>query len=236
MALLTGQNVCDTVAFRIANRLPANGTGAGSIIECANLALGLISSAASWTWDQTSGTVSLSGDAVVLSGADTGKEFAFFNSADNGLTGNRIERARTSDTLAASTGYFGASSTTKYNTYRVGADSSGFTYDPYIIFYPQLGQSGNTFVWGIWNLTPPVLVYGANPTVRWTVKSMDQLLIDLTEAYVKKILGMAGWDTTWSDCIKRIGDFRITFSEQRENTGPDIEGDIAAKEKQAGRD
>jgi hypothetical protein len=231
MANLSGQNVCDTVAFRISNRLAANGSGAGSIIECANLALGLISSAASWTWDQTSsGGLTVVSDSTTMTGADIGKEFAFFNVS----SGTRIERARASDTFSASTAYLNAQSATAYNTYRLSVDS--FSGDAFAYFFPTRSYTGNTQVSGVWNLVPPVLVYGASPTVRWNIKAMDQLLIDLTEAYVKKILGMAGWDTTWSDCIKRIGDFRITFSEQRENTGPDIEGDLAAKEKQAGRD
>src|ERR1700690_859230 len=50
-AVLNGQNVCDEVAFRIGNRLPANGTGAGSIINFTNDVLGLIGASASWVWD-----------------------------------------------------------------------------------------------------------------------------------------------------------------------------------------
>jgi hypothetical protein len=40
----------------------------------------------------------------------------------------------------------------------------------------------------------------------------------------------------YADCVKRIGEFRVTYSSQRENTGPDVESDISTKEKQTGRD
>jgi hypothetical protein len=234
MSLLNGQNVCDTVAFRIAGRLPANGTGAGSIIECANQALGLISSAASWDWDQTTGTVSLSNDTAILTGADIGKEFAFFNA-----NGTRIERARQSDAFSASTGYLNvASSGTSalYNTFRLAVDSGGFTYNPFVVFSPALGLSGSIYVNGTWHNVPPVLTYSSSPTVRWIATAMDQLLVDLTEAIVKRVTGLAGWDVMYADCVKRIGEFRVTYSSQRENTGPDAESDISAKEKSTGRD
>jgi hypothetical protein len=228
---LNGQNVCDTVAFRISNRLAANGTGAGSIIECCNFALGLISAAASWEWDQSSPFLTLASDAVIITGADMGKEMAFFNT-----NGTRIERAKTSDTLSASLGYINAGTTTMYNTYRVQADIAGATLDPQVSFFPQRGGTGLGPVQAVIHLSPPVLVYGSAPTVRWTVKSMDMLLIDWTEAYVKKILGMAGWEVTWGDCQKRVGDFMTTYSSQRENTGPESESEGAAQEKMIGRD
>ncbi len=231
MALLNGQNVCDTVAFRVSNRIAANSTGAGSIIECANLALGLISSAASWEWDQTSITVATPSDSYTLTGGDTGKEIAVFNS----VNGTRIERAKTSDAYSASTGYVnsGGAGGLLYNTYRLSVDSGGGTYDPNIVLFPS-GVSGNIKL--IYHLVPPVLTYGAAPTVKWTVKAMDMVLIDLTEAYVKKVLGMAGWETTWSDCIKRISEFKTTYSAQRENTGPADETEESSKEKMMGRD
>jgi hypothetical protein len=230
MALLNGQNVCDTVAFRISNRLAANGTGAGSIIECANLALGLISSAASWTWDQTVPLVSITADiSAPIVGADPGKEIMFFNP-----NGTRIERTRASDFYSASQGYLNTQATSAYNTFFLVVDSGGSTYDPVVRFYPQRSYTGTLSA--VVHLVPPVLVYGVSPTVRWTVKAMDQLLIDLTEAYVKRILGMAGWDILWSDCIKRISEFKTTYSSQRENTGPADETKEAEQEKMTGRD
>ena len=235
MALLNGQNVCDTVAFRISNRLPANGTGAGSIIECANQALGLISSAASWVWEQqaTSFLVAagtpVTGDGITLTGADTGKEIALFNSVNN----TRIERSKTSDTLSGSFGYINTVSAL-YNTFRV-AIVAGINNDPIAWLYPGLGATGYN-VYGIWHSTPPVLTYNSSPTVLWKPPAMDMLLIDLTEAIVKRVLGLAGWDVMYADCVKRIGEFRVTYSSQRENTGPDSESDISAKEKQTGRD
>ena len=224
-AQLSGQNVCDTVAFRIANRLPANGTGAGSIIECGNQALGLISSAGSWVWDQQQ-VNGVTGDFTTIVGCDAGKEIACFNNPN----GTRIERAKNSDALSASIGYINTSSTL-YNTFRV--NTAG---DPYIQFYPLYGNTGPGFVFIIISLIRPVLAYAGTPTVRWTVTAMDQLLIDLTEAIVKRVLGLAGWDVMYADCVKRIGEFRVTYSSQRENTGPDVESDISTKEKQTGRD
>ena len=231
MALLSGLNVCDTVAFRIANRLPANGTGAGSIIECANQALGLISSSGSWVWDLAIAVgLNLTSDLAIVSNCDSGKEIACFNLAN----GTRIEKAKTSNLLSASTGYVNTSSTL-YNTFYVNT-SGGTVQDPVLTFYPPQGNSGGAFVSAVYHLIPPVLFYVAGSNVRWTVTAMDQLLIDLTEAIVKRVLGMAGWDVMYADCVKRIGEFRVTYSSQRENTGPDAESDISAKEKQTGRD
>jgi hypothetical protein len=229
---LNGQNVCDTVAFRIANRLPANGTGAGSIIECANQALGLISSAGSWVWDQTSlaGYPLVSDMATLSPSGDIGKEIACFNLSN----GTRIERAKNSDRLSASTGYINTSSTL-YNTFYLFSQA-GTGGDPFVMFYPSYGNTGYSFVAITYHLTPTVLTYGVSPAVRWTITAMDQLLIDLTEAIVKRVLGLAGWDVMYADCVKRIGEFRVTYSSQRENTGPDSESDISAKEKQTGRD
>jgi hypothetical protein len=241
MALLNGQNVCDTVAFRISNRLAANGTGAGSIIECCNFALGLISAAASWDWDQLNSAqpnaIAIVNDVAVLTGADPGKEMAFFNAS-----GSRIERSKLSDSWSGSIGYVNVQQglstvlSNSYNTFRLSPDTVGATYDPSITFYPTRAYTGSGTVTGLYHLVPPVLVYNTTPTVRWTVKAMDMLLADWTEAYVKKILGMAGWEVTWGDCQKRVGEFMTTYSSQRENTGPESESEGAAQEKQLGRD
>jgi hypothetical protein len=231
MALLTGQNVCDEVAFRISNRLPAGGTGAGSIINCANRVLGLISSAGSYSWEQTTLTgVTATGDSLTLNNCDSGKEMAFFNNPN----GTQIVRAKVSDTFTASANFVGLTTTVPiYNTYRLSADTSGLTYVPIAYFFPQTG--GNP-VNAIYHVLPPTLVYGANPTVQWQQACMDMLLIDWTEAYVKRVLQMAQWDTIWADCIKRVDEYRVTYASQRENTGPEKEQEIMAVDKAGGRD
>jgi hypothetical protein len=152
----------------------------------------------------------------------------FFNA-----NGSRIERVKTSDFFSASQGYINAQTTTTYNTFYLLTDAA--TGDPVIRFFPQRAFTG-TLAAGVVHLRPPVLVYAATPAVRWTVPSMDMLLIDLTEASVKRFLGMAGWDVMWSDCIKRISEFKVTYSSQRENTGPADETTDSAQEKMVGRD
>ena len=226
-----GNTVCDEVAFRLSNRLAANGTGAGSIINQANYALGLISSAASWVWDQSTPSLTLTSDiSAPITGADPGKEMQFFNA-----NGTRIERVKASDAFSASVGYVNTQGATVYNTFYMITDGFG-TGDPVIRFTPARAFTGAFPGFAIVHSRPPVLVYGASPNVRWTVPAMDMLLIDLTEASVKRFLGMAGWDILWSDCIKRISEFKVTYSSQRENTGPADETQEVEQEKMTGRD
>jgi hypothetical protein len=235
MALLTGQQVCDEVAFRLNNRIAANSTGAGSIINSANRMLGFISSSGSFVWEQVSGALNVvagtpnSGDSAPIAGCDSGKEIALFNQSN----GTRIERARTSDTISSSTGYLNVA-TGVYNTFRLSV--AGLNLDPVVYLYPGQGLSGLTLITAVWHVQPPTLLYATSPTVLWNNPAMDMLLIDWTEADVKRKLGMAGWDVLWADCIKRIGEFRITYSSQRENTGPETESKVATEEKQVGRD
>jgi hypothetical protein len=230
VALLTGQNVCDEVALRISNRVAANSSGAGSIINCANRVLGMIASAGSYSWEQTSDSASTTSDSYSPANCDAGKEMAFFNA-----NGTQIVRAKTSDTLTAAANFTGLPTANLYNTFRLSADTTGLTYQPKVFFFPQYGPTSISFT-AIYHLIAPTLVYGASPTVQWIYPDMDMLLIDWTEAYVKKIYGMAGWGETWADCVKRVGEYRVTYASQRENTGPQVEEQIMVQEKTTGRD
>jgi hypothetical protein len=219
---LSGQQVCDEVAWRIQNRIAANSSGAGSIINFANDALGLISSAASWTWDQTTagGVTPGSGTGFLPTGntptLDPGKKIACFNS--NTLTA--IVKVTQDDYEAVAAGYANVTGI-EYNAFRLWTDSSFNGYAVGLAFYPPLGPGQTVDVF--YHLLPPVLVYGGSPTVRWTMPEMDALLKDWTTAIAMKWLSMSGWDTTWADCLGRVGEFRRKFTTERINTGPEDE-------------
>lgn len=228
MANLNGQQVCDEVAWRIANRLAANGTGAGSIINFTNDILGLIGSASSWVWDQTSqaNTPSIGGILSGLANLDLGKKISVFNQ-----DGTPVEKIDQAAYLSAAQGYVGVNSQfpLSYNVFRTLVDSI----DPSIIYiqlYPALSPAW--FVTAYYHYTQPVLVYGANPTVRWTISAMDALLKDWVTAKVKMTLGMSGGEAEWGDCMGRIKEFRRMYTTERENTGPEDEAATEVQSKQ----
>lgn len=224
MALLNGQNVCDEVAWRIQNRIAASSTGAGSLISMTNDALSLISSAGSWVWDTTSIT-----NATALQCApfvvpiDLGKKITVLNS----LTSTPIVKITQDDNEAAGAGYANVTGT-EYNVFRTYSDS--VTGNGGLLFYPN-AVGGNIDVF--YHQLPPVLVYGAFPTVRWTVSQMDALLKDWTTAIAMKWLGMTGWDTNWADCLQRVGTLNRMYTTERINTGPEAETTAAVGEKNA---
>ena len=223
-AILNGQNVCDEVAFRIANRLPANGTGAGSIINFTNDILGLIGASASWIWDKQatySVSVPASPSIVSLGTADLGKKIAVFNSA----TQTPIVQVMQNDLGSSSAGYIGVGS--DLNAFTLSVDPG--TLLPFLLFYPpSIGGTIDLF----YHLCPPVLTYGVSPTVRWAgVYGMDALLKDWATAATKKYLELSGWDTSWADCLGRLGEFRRMYTTERENTGPADEATNAVQDK-----
>jgi hypothetical protein len=216
---LSGNTVCDEVAIRIANRLAANGSGAGSIINFTNDALGLISAASSWVWDQTlaTGILPVGGGLVSYTSVpnmDLGKKIAVWDSG----TGVPIGRSDQGDYQSAGAGYVLPSSPI-YNTFRVSTDSS--TTNPILYMLPSGTSPSNVDI--SYHFMPPVLVYGPNPSVRWQISAMDALLKDWATAMTMQWLKMAGWDTLWADCLGRIKEFRRMYSTERENTGPEDE-------------
>lgn len=220
MAQLNGQNVCDEVAFRIANRLAANGTGAGSIINYTNDILGLIGSAASWVWDQTSIINTDQAGLLSLTNCDHGKKISIFDTASK----QPIVRVDQDDYSASGAGYVGTDNT--YNTFRLQVNTF-ITNDALIQLFPTTA-TGNVDIY--YHFTQPVLTYGSSPTVRWTVSAMDALLKDWVTAKVKMVLGLSGGEAEWGDCMGRIKEFRRMYTTERENTGPE---DEAASERQS---
>ena len=225
---LSGQNVCDEVAFRIMNRLPANGTGAGSIINFTNDCLGLITSSGSWVWDQTS-VLATAGASLLstLSGfgnVDVGKKISIFDS----ITGAPIVRVTQDDYSASASGYIGVQSSTSYNTFRTLIDS--FNSAGTAELFPA-SASANVDVYYHKLMTP--LLYAGSPTVRWTVAEMDDLLKDWTTAKAMKWLELSGWDVTWADCLGRLGELRRMYTTEREDMGPEDEAKKAVIEKNA---
>lgn len=222
MALLNGQTLCDEVAWRIQNRLAASGTGAGSIINYANDVLGLISSAGSWVFDQTS-ILNFDPTSGVITNMDVGKKISAFNFS----TGTPVVRVDQDDYKSSSAGYVGTGN--DFNTFRIQVDASGGTYAGTIQTFPN--GNGINMLDIYYHLIPPTLVYGPSPTVRWTIQEMDDLLKDWTEAKVKQKLGMAGWDTLWADCLGRVKELRKMYTTERINTGPQDEaaGNMAEK-------
>lgn len=224
MALLTGQNVCDEVAFRISHRLAANGSGAGSIINFTNDTLGLICSAGSWVFDQTSslGTNVTNGIAI-LSTMDVGKKISVFETS----TGAPIVRATQDDYTSSYSGYVGVASATSFNTFRTLVNSGGLTYEGMILLLPPITGTIDVY----YHFVPPTLVYGASPTVRWTIPEMDDLLKDWATAKTMKWLGMSGWDLTWADCMGRLAELRRMYTTEREDMGPEDEAKSVRMEK-----
>ena len=222
-AVLNGQNVCDEVAFRIGNRLPANGTGPGSIINFTNDVLGLIGASASWVWDLlTVAGINVASGFNPASQIDTGKEISVFETN----TGRPVNRLMQADTYAASSGYVGVGAN-DVNGFQIYIDSGTLT--PALAFYP-VGCSGTVYI--MYHQYPPVLVYGSSPTVRWVgIYGMDMLLKDWATANVMKYLNMSGWDTLWADCMGRLGEFRRMYTTERENMGPEDEAPKVVQEK-----
>ena len=227
MSNMTGQNVCDEVAFRIANRLPANGSGAGSIINFTNDTLGLIGASASWVWDEyhgysvavsaVSNTVNLGSNTI-----DLGKKIAVFDSA----TRVPIVRVDQDAWGSASVGYVGTDA--KLNAFQLFVDAGGLL-TANLLFFP-FGVGGTVDI--SYHLIPPVLTYGSSPTVRWVgIYGMDMLLKDWATANVMKYLNMSGWDTLWADCMGRLGEFRRMYTTERENMGPEDEAPKVVQEK-----
>ena len=223
MALLTGQNVCDEVAWRIQNRIAANSSGAGSLISMTNDALGLISAAGSWVWDMTYST-NLNLTSISLQFGvqppDFGKKITLLNTA----TQTPIVRITQDDAGAAGAGYANVS----------GTDANAFmTYitfgNPQLIIVPNVAATMDIY----YHQLPPTLVYGASPTVRWSISEMDALLKDWTTAFAMKWCGLSGWDTTWADCIGRVGTLARMYTTERINTGPESETTAAVGEKNA---
>lgn len=229
MANLNGQQVADEVAFRISNRLSAS---TAQMMTYINDSLALITSAASWVWDQTTFLAigGSGGPPATLTGCDPGKQISVFNST----TRTRVERVRAGEAFDSVAGYINvgqAAPNFQINTYRLTTTPPNS--EPYLELYPTPGVGQTVDV--IAHLKAPTLVYGSSVTVRWTVPEMDDLLRDLTESKVKRILGMAGWDILLADCRARIGEYKVMYSSERENTGTNDETKIVAEEKQTGR-
>ena len=223
-AVLNGQNVCDEVAFRIGNRLPANGTGAGSIINFTNDVLGLIGASASWVWDLVTvpswNVTSTFGPANQI---DPGKEISVFE-VNSGRPVNKLMQA---GTFSDSSGYIGVG-TNDVNGFVPYTDVLG-TLTVSLAFYPA-GCTGTVSIQ--YHLCPPVLTYGATPTVRWVgIYGMDALLKDWATANTMKYLNLAGWDTMWADCLGRLGEFRRMYTTERENLGPEDEAAKVVQDK-----
>lgn len=223
MANLSGQNVCDEVAFRISNRLAANGTGAGSIINFTNDILGLISSAGSWVWDQTSITGATPANLLALSNCDVGKKISIFNS----LTGTPVGRVTQDEYASSSVGYVGIGATPDWNTFRTTFDS--FSQTGIVQLFGDPSAAGNVDIY--YHLLPPTLVYGASPTVRWTSTEMNDLIKDWTTAKSMQWLNLAGWDAAWVDCKGRLGELRRMYTTERIDMGPEDEAKGAMAEK-----
>lgn len=224
MANLSGQNVCDEVAFRISNRLAANGSGAGSLINFTNDCLGLITASASWVWDQTSAINIASSSLAFLVNIDVGKKISLFNTSSK----TPIVKVSQDEYLSSSAGYINTG--TDWNSFRTQWDSFGSV--GLVELFP-LGGAGSVDIY--YSMIPPVLVYGATPTVRWNSTEMDDLLKDWTTAKAMKWLGMAGWDVTWADCLGRLAEMRRMYTTERIDMGPEDEAKSAVAEKQLGR-
>ncbi len=231
MAGMNGQQVCDEVAFRIANRLPANGSGAGSIINFTNDVYGLITSAAAWTWTQNtlqSLTPGGSGQltATQLGSLDMGQKVSVWDHA----SGTPLVKMDQGEFIDTSAGYIGIG-VSSYNGFIVTVDplnagGGAIFLTPYQTNFPGV------LVDVSFHYIPPLLVYGSSPTVGWGLESaMDMLLKDWATANTMKYLGMSGWDTIWADCMGRLGEFRRMYTTVRENTGPEDEAAKAVQDK-----
>ena len=230
MAYLNGQNVCDEVAFRIANRLPANGSGAGSIINFVNDAYGLIEAAASWFWDVSIYNAVTPTFIMALGqygyemagGVDFGKKISCFNTT----THAPIVRIMQDEIESASAGYTNADAT--WNAFSTVVNP--VTINPVILFFPY-GMSGMVDIYVHLAVASNPLIYGSFPTVRWNIAAMDMLLKDWATAQTMKYLNMSGWDTLWADCMGRLGEFRRMYTTERENMGPEDEAPKVVQEK-----
>jgi hypothetical protein len=230
MAQFTGQNMCDEIAFRLANRLPANGTGAGSILQYLNLMYLLIDSSASWRWSLLWASAIMPDTLGHLppntlgSQMNPGKKVSVFNSADK----SPVVMVDQDSYPSSSQGYAGVN-TTSYNTFRVAVELFGGNNLGAIWLYPVLASPVAVDVY--YHQNPLPIVYSVYVATNWPYSEMDDLLIDWTEAKIKRVLGLAGWDVLWADCLSRLGEMRKIYSTERENIGPQDEATGERDEK-----
>jgi hypothetical protein len=232
MAQFTGQNMCDEIAFRISNRLPANGTGAGSILQYLNLMYLLIDSSASWRWSLQGGggANALMPDALghipanTFSQMNPGKKVSVFNSSDK----SPVMLVDQDSYPASSQGYAGTIATV-YNTFRVSVALFGGNNLGELWLYPVLASPVAVDVY--YHQIPYAIVSSAYVATNWPYSEMDDLLMDWTEAKIKRVLGMAGWDALWADCLGRLGEMRKIYTTERENIGPQDEATGERDEK-----
>ena len=221
MAQFTGQNMCDEIAFRLGGRGgAANAAGAGSILQYLNMMHLLIDSSASWRWT-LSFSSGLTPDTAghlppnKFGQMNPGKKVSVFNSSDQ----SPVSMVDQDSYPASAQGYTGVNATS-YNTFRVAVEAFGGNNLGALWLYPALASPVNVDVY--YHTVVLALAYGSFPA-EWPYSEMDDLLMDWTEAKMKRVLGMAGWDTLWADCLGRLAEMRKIYTTERENIGPQDE-------------
>jgi hypothetical protein len=217
MAFLTGKQVADEVNYRVNGRLPFP-----KIITYANRALALISAASSFKWDFL-----IYGNQTATGGTftpgvpiDPGKKISVFNYA----TQTPVALI-TQDEISTSVAGYVDQTLTEYNgfflRYTAGVGA--------IIQCLPFSLTSGIDVY--FHALPPVLTYSDVPTVRWDVPFMDNILIDLTEAFVSRVFDWKRADALEQNAQSRLIEAAKIYSTERINTGPPEESQAAEQEK-----
>lgn len=207
---------------RLASRLTAT-----QILPYLNEALGVISAAGSFPWDQyAEEKPTAAAQFTPANTMDVGKKITAINVA----TGTPIVKVPPEEYVLGAAGYVDQTGT-EYNGFSLHyiAGTSA-----YLQFYPQSLLVATVRVY--YHQLPVTLTTGAAPTVRWDVPFMDSILLDMAEAGCKRVLSWAGWQDREASARAKLQDAVRIYSTDRINTGTAQETSNAVQEKtQLGR-
>lgn len=217
MGFSNGQQITDEVYFRIGGRLTTS-----QILPYVNRSLALIEAAGSYSWDfhLASGTP-VGGIFTPPSSMDAGKKISVVNQA----TQTPVSKILQGDVGTTWKGYVDIQAT-EYNAFYVLFNAS------VAATIQCLPANVSTVVDVYYHDLPPVLTYGASPTLRWNTPWMDDVLIDFTEALLSRIFKWTGYAELEANAKARVIEAAKIYSTERINTGPLEEATTAEQEKQ----
>lgn len=200
------------------------------IVPYLNEALGIITAAGSFSWDQSAalGVLTTAGAtyAFPTGTLDTGKKITVLNTASK----TPVSKVPQEEYALSAAGYVDQVPS-EFNSFQIAyaAGVGGF-----LQMYPI--SVGISQIDIFFHLLPPVLTSLVTPTVRWDIPFMDSVLLDMTEGACKRILSWADWQDREAAGRSKLQEAVRIFSTDRINTGTAQENANAVQEKtQLGR-
>lgn len=219
----------DYFTAEILNRIGGRFT-TSQILPYLNESLGIISAAASFSWDQVEelnvGPINTGLYNPALGSLDSGKKISILNH----ISQSPISKVPQEEYGLSAAGYVDQAGS-EFNSFKIVYPGGGASVR--LNFYPS---SITGFIDLFYHLLPPTLTITPVPTVRWDVPFMDSVLLDMTEAACKRILSWAGWQDREAAARSKLQEAVRIYSVDRINTGTAQETANAVEEKrQIGR-